>query len=130
MSANNAADAVRAALVANPTVAGLVGTRVYIDEAPDKAALPLIVYGVRLAEASDGTAPMSPATIDVNCYAATDDAVKSLADAVDGVMAAAGFVNAGTRVLSVALEDWDSVRDSEMATWGRLLRYSAVVIRG
>jgi hypothetical protein len=130
MSANNAAEAVRAALVADSAVAAIVSTRVYLDEAPDKATLPLIVYGVRLQEESDGSAPMSPASIDVNCYAATDDTAKSLADAVDGVMRTIGLVNAGTRVMSLSLEDWDSVRDAELSMWGRLLRYGAVVVRG
>ena len=58
MSANNVADAVRALLVGDSGVAALVGERVYIDEAPDKAGLPLIVYGARLQETSDGSAPM------------------------------------------------------------------------
>jgi len=130
VSANNAAEAVRARLVADSGVAALVAGRIYIDEAPDKAALPLIVYGVRLQESSDGTAPMSPASIDVNCYAATDDTAKSVADAVDAALATPGVVSSTTRVLSIALEDWDSVRDAEMATWGRLLRYGAIVVRG
>lgn len=130
MSANNAAEAVRARLVADTAVAALVGTRVFIDEAPDKAALPLIVYGVRLQEESDGSAPMSPASIEIHCYAATDDGAKSLADAADAALATPGLFNSGTRVLAPSLEDWDSVRDAEMAIWGRLLRYGAFVVRG
>lgn len=130
MSANQAAEAVRARLVADAAVAALVATRIYIDEAPDKALLPLIVYGVRLQEESDGSAPMSPASIDVNCYAATEDGVQALADAADAAMATPGLVSGGTRVLAPSLADWDSVRDAEMATWGRLLRYGAMVVRG
>jgi len=131
VSANNAAEAVRARLVADSGVAALVGTRVYIDEAPDKAVLPLIVYGVRLQEESDGSAPMSPASIDVNCYAETDDEAKSIADAADNALGStAGLAHGSTRVLSPVLEDWDSVRDSDLSMWGRLLRYGAIVVRG
>lgn len=130
MSANSAADAVRAQLVADSGVSALVSTRIYIDEAPDKAALPLIVYGVRLQEASDGSAPMSPATIDVNCYASTDAVAQSVAEAVDAALATPGMISGSTRVLAPTLEDWDSVRDAEMSEWGRLLRYGAIVVRG
>lgn len=131
MSANNAADAVRALLVADSAVAGLVDTRIYLDEAPNKAQLPLIVYGVRLQEASDGSAPMSPASIDVNCYAETEDEAKSIADAADNALGSTpGLASGSTRVLSPVLEDWDSVRDTELSMWGRLLRYGAIVIRG
>lgn len=130
MSANNAAEAVRARLAADSGVAALVAERIYIDEAPTKALLPLIVYGVRLQEESDGSAPMSPASIEVHCYAATEDDVKGLADAADAALATPGLISGGTRVLAPTLEDWDSVRDTEMSVWGRLLRYGAVVVRG
>lgn len=126
----NAAEAVRSLLTSNSAVAAIVSTRVYLDEAPDKARLPLIVYGVRLQETSDGTAPMSPATIDVNCYAESDDSAKSLADAAVAAMEVAGAVNGATRVMAPVLEEWDSVRDAEMAIWGRQLRFGAFVMRG
>lgn len=126
----NAAEAVRALLAGNVQVATLVGQRIYLDEAPDLAALPLIVYGVRLQETSDGSAPLYPAAIDVNCYAASDDDAAALANAADNAMNVPGGSSGTTRLLSPALEDWDSVRDAKMAIWGRLLRYGAFVVRG
>lgn len=130
MSANNAGVVVRTLLAADATVAGLIGARIYPEEAPDEADLPLIVYGVRLQEAVDGSAPISPASVDVHCYGATDDASQALAVAADGALAGRSGTSGGTTVYSLVLEDWDEVYDSELAVWGRLMRYGAVVIRG
>ncbi len=130
MSANNAAVAVRTLLTGNVTVAGLVAGRIYPNEAPADADRPLIVYAVRLQEAVDGSAPISQASANVHCYAATDDAAQSLAVAADGAMNGKGGISSGTRVNSLVLDDWEDVSDSDMAIYGRLLRYSAIVIRG
>lgn len=132
MSANNAAEVVRTMLTSNVTVAALIGGRIYPGEAPAKAALPLIVYGVRLGETVPGSAPVTPAVVDVHCYAATDDSAQALAVAADGVLSApsASGVSSGTKVLGFTQEDWDEARDEDMNIWGRLLRYGAVVVRG
>lgn len=130
MSANNAGVVVRTLLAADATVAGMIGARIYPEEAPEDADLPLIVYGVRLQDAVDGSAPISAAAVDVHCYGATDDASQALAVAADGALAGQSGVAAGTIVSSLVLEDWDEVYDSELAVWGRLMRYGAVVIRG
>lgn len=130
MSANNAGVVVRTLLAADATVAGMIGARIYPEEAPDEANLPLIVYGVRLQEAVDGSAPISSASVDVHCYGATDDASQALAVAADGALAGQSGTSGGTTVYSLVLEDWDEVYDSELAVWGRLMRYGAVVIRG
>ena len=130
MSANNAAVAVRTLLTGNVTVAGLVAGRIYPNEAPADADLPLIVYGVRLQEAVDGSAPVAPATVDVHCYASTDDAAQSLAVAADGAIEGRGGMYSGTIVQALTGENWEDVRNAEMELWGRLLRYGAVVVRG
>ena len=130
MSANNAAVVVRALLTGASAVTTLVSARIYPNEAPADADLPLIVYGVRLLEAVDGSAPVAPASVDVHCYAATDDAAQSLAVAADGAIESRGGVYSGTIVQALTGEAWDEVRDADMQLWGRLLRYSAVVVRG
>lgn len=130
MSANNAAVVVRTLLTGNVTVAGLVAGRIFPNEAPADADLPLIVYGVRLQEAVDGSAPVAPATVDVHCYASTDDAAQALAVAADGAVEGTGGLYNGTRVHSITGESWEDVRNEEMSLWGRLLRYGAVVVRG
>jgi hypothetical protein len=129
MSANNAGEIVRTLLTADAAVAHLVGMRVFVDEAPADADLPLIVYGVRLGEDVDGTLTMSPATVDVHCYAAGDDQALALATAADSALNNRGGYNAGTSVIGLLREDWDSVRDTDMALWGQLLRYGAHVVR-
>lgn len=134
MSANNAAVIVRSLLANNATVASIVGTRIYPLEAPDEADLPLIEYEIRLQEAVDGSAPVQTAAVDVRCYAATDDATQALAVAVDGALcpngAPGGGSSSGTIVAGLVNEDWDEARAFDVALWGRLLRYGAVVVRG
>ena len=130
MSANYAADIVRSLLTGSTAVTALVGTRIYPDESPDKAALPLIVYGVRLAEQIDGSAPISPGTVDVHCYAATDATALALAVAADTALNGMGGTSSGTRIMSLTQEDWDTARDASVNEWAQLLRYGAVVARG
>jgi hypothetical protein len=129
VSANKAGEIVRLLLTGNSAVAALVGTRVFVDEAPDDADLPLIVYGVRLAQQIDGSAPLSMATVDVHCYSASDDQALAVATAVDAALNGAGGISGGTSVLCLVQEDWDSVRDSSVSMWGQLLRYGAMVVR-
>jgi len=130
VSANNASAIVRSLLTGNVAVAGLVATRIYQDEAPNDAALPLIVYGVRLGEQIDGSAPVSPATVDVHCFASTDTGALALAVAADAALNGMGGISGGTRVMSLAQEDWDTSNDSSVSEWAQLLRYGAVVARG
>jgi len=130
VSTNKAGDIVRSLLAGNAGVAAIVGTRIYPDESPDKAALPLIVYGARLAEQIDGTAPVSPATVDVHCYASSDDGALALAEAADAALNGQGGASGTTRILSLVQDDWDTARDSSVSEWAQLLRYSGVVVRG
>jgi len=130
MSNNHAPDAVRAMLANNAGVAALVGGRIYPDEAPAEADLPLIVYAVRLQEAVDGTAPICQASIDVHCYAESDDDATTLMNAAAAAMETAGGRAQSTQVMWPTLEDWEPVRSAEDALWGRLLRFGATVVRG
>ena len=106
MSANNAGNIVVSLLTGSVAVAALVATRIYPVMKPlDEAALPLIVYGVRLTEQIDGTAPMSIGTVDVHCYAATDDEALALAVAADGALNGMGGANGATRIMSLVQQD-------------------------
>lgn len=82
---------------------------------------------MRLLEAVDGSAPVSPATVDVHCYASTDDAAQSLAVAADGAIEGKGGAYSATIVQALTNESWEDARDADMQLWVRLLRYSAVV---
>ena len=61
-----------AALAADSTITGLVGTRIYPEEAPNETDLPQIVYAVKGGEIAEGTVPMWPCTVTANCYAEDD----------------------------------------------------------
>lgn len=130
MAANNAGTVIRNLLANNAGVAALVGARIYPNQAPDEADLPLIVYGVRLQDEVDGSAPVGPAAVDVHCYGASDDSAHAVAVAADGALAGVTSSSSGTQVQSLVREDWEEIQDFEMGLYGSLLRFGAVVVRG
>ena len=118
-----------AALAADVTVAGLVGARIYPEEAPDEAALPLVVYTVRAGEFAEGTAPMWPATVTANCYAATDAAAETLGQAVRAVLDGFNGQDASYLARGLWLSDYGELRDSEFSLWGRLATFTGWIVR-
>ena len=117
-------------LVADTAVAAIVGTAVYLEESPDTAALPLIVYSVRLGEGGDGSALVFPATVTVHGYASSDDTAQSLGAAIAACLENNGGVTGTTRLRSLALTAWEEARSFEENLWGRLLTFAGTVIRG
>jgi hypothetical protein len=86
-------EAIRAVLIADPTVAGLVGARIYPSLMPQGPTLPAIVYQVisevpesSLAGTSVGR--LTASRLQIDCYATTYLAAHALADAVDVVISA------------------------------------------
>ena len=84
-----------AALAADPTVAGLVSTRIYPSLAPENAALPFITYalvsGVRsrtIAGVGDGVSKR----IQIDANAATYSGAKALAAAVISALEGNGYL--------------------------------------
>ena len=76
---------IRTLTLADGTVSGLVGTRMYSDVLPQSPTLPAIVSIVIATEAHEhlsGIANIAQATIQVDSYAETRTAANSLADAV------------------------------------------------
>lgn len=117
-------------LVADTAVAAIVGTNVFLEEAPDEADLPLIVYAVRLSGGIDGSAPVSPASVAVHGYAATDDVAQALGTAIEACLDGSAGASGTTRLCELALDAWEEARNFEENLWGRLLAFSGVVIRG
>ena len=78
-------EALRARLVADTAVAGMVGQRIYPLVAPAKAALPAIVYqrisGMRVAT-HDGPSELAHPRIQFACIGTTYAGAKNLANAV------------------------------------------------
>ena len=76
---------VRTIMLADGTVSGLVGTRVYSDVLTQNATTPAITYKVVDTVTNDvlaGIADVSRARIQVDCYGVTRPAANTLADAV------------------------------------------------
>lgn len=117
------------ALAADGTVAGLVGGRIYPEQAPDEADLPLVVYTVKMGETSPGTAPMWPVTVTVNSYAATDAAAETLTAAVQAALDGFDGVDANYLVRALFLSDYGELRDQDVSIWGRLATFTGWVVR-
>ncbi len=86
-------EAVRAKLVADPTVASLVVARVFPNLMPQGGAQPAIVYQVvsevpENALTGDSTTRLVTARLQVDCYAKTYLEAHAVADAVDAVLSA------------------------------------------
>lgn len=129
MSAQDIGVIIRSALAADPTVAAAVDDRIFPEEAPEEAALPLIVYAVRVANPGEGTAPIWDAVIDVHCYTAEDDQAQALAVGADGVLGGMAGHYSGTWLKPLTLESWQDSRDADNNIWARLLSYSGIVAR-
>jgi hypothetical protein len=109
---------VYAALAANAGVAALVGTRIYPEQAPDEAELPLVVYTVKAGEALDGLIGMWPCT----AAEALGVAVRAALDGYDGQ-------DASYLARGLWLSDYGELRDAEMSLWGRLAAFQGWIVR-
>lgn len=121
---------VYAALAADVTVAALVGTRIYPEQAPDEADLPLVVYTVKAADGMDGDAPVVRCSVTANCYAATDAAADALGTAVRAVLEEYAGSGGGVRLHLAPPPDYSEFRDPEIALWGRLLTFPGWIVIG
>lgn len=81
-----------ALLVADPTVAGIVATKIYPSKAPDVAQPPFIVYQV-VIQTSENTLDQAPADqtlanarVQIDCYARDYLVSQQLADAVEAAV--------------------------------------------
>ena len=126
----NLADIIRARLAAVSSVTTIVATRIYLEEAPDAAPLPLIVYAVRLGESVDGSAIVQPATVQVHGYAESDDTALALGTAISGALEGYGGQSGTTRLAGLTQSSWDEMHSFEDNLWGRLLSFTGMVIRG
>lgn len=118
-----------AALTGDGTVAGLVGGRVYPEEAPVEAELPFVVYTVRAGEMVDGSAEMWPATVTANCYAATDSQAETLGAAVRAALDGYDGQDASYLARGLWSSDYGDFRDSEFNLWGRLATFNGWIVR-
>ena len=118
-----------AALAGNTTVAALVGTRIYPEEAPADADLPLVVYGVSMADGIEGTAPLTRCTVTANSYAATDATAESLGAAVRAALDGYSANGSGIGVRELLLSDTNELRDEDMGLWGRMATFAGWTVK-
>lgn len=117
------------ALATNATVAALVGTRIYPEEAPADADLPLIVYTVRTAVSIDGTAPLLRCNVTANSYASTDATAESLGAAVRTALDGYSANDSGIGVRQLLLADTNELRDEDMGMWGRMAMFAGWIVK-
>lgn len=117
-------------LAAWPAVAALVADRIWPEEAPDDAALPLIVYSVSLGEDGEGTAPIRSGTVRVNGWCDDDDQAQELGNQIFASLEGYSGGMATTHVRCLALSNGEDSRDFDLNLWGRLLTFTGQVILG
>lgn len=112
----------RARLIADATVGGLVGQRVYPVVAPAKATLPAITYqrisGMRV-QSHDGPTGLARPRFQFACMAKTYSGAKTLANAVRRCLDGYGGTTDGVRAFVILLQmemDVYSYEDDEAAS--------------
>jgi hypothetical protein len=117
-------------LANDAAVAALVADRIWPEEAPDDAALPLLVYSVKIAADGDGTAKVAPGTVRVNAWCDDDDTAQQLGEAVAAALSDYSGGLDATSVRCLAQSDYEEARSFEFNLWGRLLTFTGLVIQG
>jgi hypothetical protein len=97
----------RSALIANATVAGLVGSRVYPVVAPASAALPFVTWrrvAIRRQQTLGGPMGMPVTSVEYSIYGATYEQAREVADAMRSVLDGYGGTSNNTEVKQTSLE--------------------------
>lgn len=98
----------RSALVANATVSGLIGTRVYPVLAPATASLPLVTWrrsGIQREQTLVAPMGVPRVTVEYSIYGATYEQAREVADAMRAVLDGYGGTADNTTVRQTSLED-------------------------
>lgn len=97
----------RSALIANATVAGLMGDRVYPVVAPASAALPFVTWrrvGIRRQQTLGAPMGMPVTSVEYSIYGATYEQAREVADAMRFVLDGYGGTVNNTEVKQTSLE--------------------------
>jgi hypothetical protein len=97
----------RSALIANATVAGLVGSRVYPVVAPASAALPFVTWrrvAIRRQQTLGAPMGMPVTSVEYSIYGATYEQAREVADAMRSVLDGYGGTSNNTEVKQTSLE--------------------------
>ena len=96
----------RSALIANPAVAALAGTRIYPIIAPASASLPFITWrrsGIKREQTLSGPMGTPTVTVDFTMYGTTYEEVRDMADKARRVLDGYGGTSDNTTVNQAAL---------------------------
>jgi hypothetical protein len=127
---NNFGAIIHQRLANDAAVAALVADRIWPEEAPDDAALPLVVYSVTVGESGDGTAVIAPGTVRVNGWCEDDDTAQQLGEAIGAALHDYSGSMVATHVRCLSQSDYQEARSFEFNLWGRLLTFTGQVITG
>lgn len=121
-------EAVRALLIADSTISGIVSTGIYPLIAPQGSSLPCIVYqrisGPRIS-AHDGPSGLARPRYQYTCIAATYAAAKALANAVREVLDGYSGTTNGVQIETILIENEMDVYNFE--TDERASSYSVII---
>lgn len=98
----------RSALIANATVAGLIGTRIYPVLAPAAAQLPLVTWrrsGITRAQTLGGPMGVPQVSVEYSIFAATYETAREIADAMRVTLDGYGGTVDNTTVRQTALDN-------------------------
>lgn len=98
----------RSALVSDPAVSGMVGSRVYPLLAPKSAVLPFVTWrraGITREHTLAGPMGMPNVSVEVQSFASTYEDVRKLADVVRKVLDGYGGTVNNVEVRNVSLEN-------------------------
>ena len=98
----------RSALVANSTVNGLVGTRIYPLVAPTSAAMPFVTWrrmGIQRTQTLGNPLGTPKLTLEFAVYGSTYDQAREVADAMRVVLDGYGGSSDNTEVKQASLEN-------------------------
>ncbi len=104
--------ALRAWALADPTLAGLIGTRFYPMDLPQTPTLPACTY-FRVSRAKKDEIPYSTVRIQVTCWATTHDGARALADAFIAAATARKGTSAGCDVKYASLANETTMHDAQ-----------------
>lgn len=98
----------RSALIANATVSGLIGTRIYPVLAPAAAQLPLVTWrrsGIVRAQTLGGPMGVPQVSVEYSIFASTYETAREIADAMRVTLDGYGGTVDNTTVRQTALDN-------------------------
>jgi hypothetical protein len=124
----DASEIVRARLNSVPGVTDLVGSRIYPQVAPQEAMAPTIAYDCTINNPVAGTAPVLDASVQVGCWAATNELAHHVARAAKVALQDYSGQAGNTRLLWLDYDSQSEAFDFEFKMWGVVVTLKGVAV--